>query len=290
MSLREIYLRFIPVLLLTCFLHTGIPIKAQVGLLDREVHLSRNSGEIDQLLKEIGHKGKFSFTYTSQIQTHRMATVLLKKQLVRNHLADIFRYDSIRILEQNNKILLIPLVRKPKAISTVRSIKGLVIDGKSRRPLPYSNIFLNNKSIGTITNMGGRFELKISSSENSDTLGISHIGYKLITFPLSELDTTDLIVRLSSDKVLIREIVVKPLDPIYILTKAIERISLNYDRKPAIYTGFIRESTQQDDKHVSLSEAVINVFKEPYTSMREDQIKIYKGRKGDNIDAKELVE
>jgi hypothetical protein len=290
MSMREAYRCFFPVILLISLLNTGIPALAQKSLLDREVNLSHNIGEIDQLLKEIGRKGNFSFTYTSQIQTHRMASVLLKKQSVRNHLADIFRYDSIQILEQNKKLLLIPLFKKPPLVFNFRSINGLVIDGKTRRPLPFSNIFINNKSIGTISNSAGRFEIKVTPSNNSDTLGISHIGYEIVRIPLSALDTSTLLIRLSAERIQIKEIVVKPLDPIYILTKALESIPANYDRKPALYMGFFRESTQQDNKNISLSEAIISVYKEPLNSIHSDQIKIIKGRKGTNTDEKEFVE
>jgi hypothetical protein len=290
MRMRETYGCFFPFILLIGLLFTVAPAFAQESLLDREVNLSNNTGEIDQLLKEIARKGKFSFTYTSQIQSHRMASVLNKRQLVRDHLADIFKYDSIEILEQNKKILLIPLLKKPKAVINFRSIKGLVIDSKTRRPLPYSNIFLINKSIGTVTNAGGRFELKVVSVDVTDTLGISHIGYEQVNIPIATIDSTVLIIRLSTEKVQIKEIVVKPHDPIYILTKAIERIPSNYDNKPAIFTGFFRESTQQDSKNVSLSEAVINIYKEPYTSLRNDQIKIFKGRKGTNTNEKEFID
>lgn len=290
MSVREIYRYLFPVFLILFIFNTGISIQAQQSLLEEEVNLSRTTGEIGQFLKEIGRKGKFSFTYTSQIQVHRMASVLHKKQMVKNHLADIFRYDSIQFLEQNNKILLIPYRKRITPILHYRLIRGLVIDSKTRRPLPYANIFLFNKTSGTITNSNGRFELKVAPADMTDTLGISYIGYKGITIPLVSLDTTLLIARLSSERIQIRAIVVKPLDPIYILTKAIERIPLNYDRKPALFTGFFRESTQQDNKNISLSEAVINIFKEPYTSLRNDQIRIFKGRKGSNTDEKEFIE
>lgn len=195
-------------------------------------------------------------------------------------------------MEQNNKILLIPAKQKP-VLSAIafRNIKGLIIDGKSRRPLAFSNIFLLNKSIATISNSNGRFELKIPLEEHvNDTLGVSFIGYKLFTIPVSEIDTGIFVARLSSDRVQIKEVIVKPLDPIYIITKAVERIPLNYDHKPAVLTAFFRESTKQDDKNVSLSEAVIDIFKEPYTSLRADQVRIYKGRKGSNTQAKEYVD
>lgn len=280
-----------PVILTLMFLFTGNKALCQESLLDREINLSRNAGEISFLLKELARKGKFSFTYTSEIQVNRMASVLYRKQSVKDHLKDIFRYDSINILEQNRKILLIPLKKElTETVSDFRSIKGLVVDSRSRKPLSYSNIFLRNKSTGTITNFTGRFEIKLPSIADQDTLVVSHIGYEVFTTPVAVIDTGTLIVRLSSGKVQIREIVVKPLDPIYIITKAVENIPYNYDRKPAVFTGFFRESTLQDNKNISLSEAIINVFKEPYTSLREDQIKIFKGRKGTNTDQKEFVE
>lgn len=291
MSLRETNRSSFPVILSILLLFTGIQAFSQEALLDREVNLSRNTGEISLLLKELARKGKFSFTYTSEIKADRMASVLNRRQSVRDHLADIFRYDSIRFMEQNKKILLIPLTKRITEVhSDFRSIKGLVIDGRTRRPLAYSNVFLNNKSTGTITNFNGRFELKISKASDLDTMVVSHIGYELFWIPVTNIDTGTLIVRLSSVKVRIGEVVVKPLDPIYILTKAIENISRNYDRKPSVLTGFFRESTQQDNKNISLSEAIINIYKEPYISSREDQIKIFKGRKGTNTREKEYVE
>jgi hypothetical protein len=290
MSLREKYSCLLPVFLSLIFLLTGISSQAQQNLLDKEVNLSRTTGEIDELLHEISRKGKFSFTYTSHLKVHRMASVLAKKQMVRNHLADIFRYDSVQFVEQNNKILLVPARRKAAPAISFRLIKGLVIDGRTRRPLSYSNIFLVNKSTGTISNTNGRFELKVTPAEQNDTLGVSYIGYKQFKVPLVAVDTGILIVRLSSEKVQIREVIVKPLDPIYILTKSIEQIPDNYDRKAAVFTAFFRESSWRDNTNISISETVVSIFKEPYTSLREDQIKIFKGRKGTNSGEKELYD
>jgi hypothetical protein len=210
--------------------------------------------------------------------------------MVRKHLEDIFRFDSIRILEQNNKVLLIPLQKEKPEFLKNRLIKGIVIDEKSRKPLPYANVFLINKSIGVVSNNAGRFELKIDPSDVSDTLGVSYMGYKMEAVPLDMLDSTLLVVRLSVEKINLKEVVIKPLDPIYIITKAIEKIPENYDRKPAVYTGFYRESTRQDKKNISLSEAIVDIYKEPYTSQRPDQIKIFKGRNGSNTDSKDFVD
>ncbi len=291
MSSRETKRFSFPVFITILLFITGIQTFCQESLLNREINLNRSTGQISTLLKELSRKGKFSFTYTSEIHPERMASVLNHRQALRSHLEDIFRYDSITFLEQNRKILLIPLKKETtEKREHFKLVKGIVVDSRNRRPLPYSNIFLYNKSIGTISNLAGRFTVKIPPEYESDTLQISHIGYEVTGIPVSVIDTTDIVIRLSADKVQIREIVVKPLDPIYIITKAVENIRHNYDDKPALYTGFFRESTQQDNKNISLSEAILNVYKEPYTSFRDDQIKIFKGRKGTNTNEKEYVE
>jgi len=173
MSLRETYPRFLPVVLGFFLLSVISSAQAQQKLLDKEVSLSRTTGEIDQLLNELGRKGRFSYTSTSQLKVHRMASVLNKKQKIRNHLSDIFRYDSLQFVEQKNKILLIPMRRKIAPVITFQQLKGLVIDSRTRKPLSYSNVFLLNKSTRTITNASGRFELKLSMGESDDTIGVS---------------------------------------------------------------------------------------------------------------------
>ncbi len=288
MALRETYRHIFPVLMLLTLLCAPAA-RAQESLLEREVSLSQLTGEISVLLKEISRKGNFTFTYTSQIQVHRIAAVTEKRQLVRDHLADIFRFDSIQFIEENNKILLAP-VRIRSGSPEYRLIHGIVIDARTRRPLAFANIFLLDKSVGTISNAGGRFELKLTHYDSDDTLGVSFLGYKLYTVPLERVDTASLVVRLSSERVQIRETIVKPLDPIYIITKAIESIPRNYDRQPSILTAFFRETTKQDNKNISLSEAVIQIYKQPYNSVREDQVKLFKGRKGSNTDDKTYID
>jgi len=288
--LRETYKLSFPVILLFSLLICSTSVKAQENILDREINLSRTTGEIDFLLRELASKGDFSFTYTSIIQSNRIASVTLNKQMVRDHLKDIFRFDSIDFIEQNNKILLVPRWDNNDEQIQYRLITGLVIDARNRRPLTFANVFLLNKSVGTISNAGGRFELKLSEYSSDDTLGISYMGYKLYKIPLEKIDTSNLIARLTSERVQIRETIVRPFDPIYIITKALENIRLNFGQKQSVLTAFFRETTKQDNKNISLSEAVINIYKEPYLSNREDQVKLSKGRKGSNTDNKEYID
>jgi hypothetical protein len=48
-------------------------------------------------------------------------------------------------------------------------------------------------------------------------------------------------------------------------------------------TGFYRESIMQRRDYLSVSEAVIDIYKAPYTGIQGDQVKIYKGRRSSNV-------
>lgn len=60
------------------------------------------------------------------------------------------------------------------------------------------------------------------------------------------------------------EATVKPNDPNYILKKAIERIPQNYATEAINMNGFYRETIQQDEKFVQLTEAVCDFYYTPY--------------------------
>lgn len=48
-------------------------------------------------------------------------------------------------------------------------------------------------------------------------------------------------------------------------------------------TGFYRETIKQGREYLSISEAVVDIYKAAYTSMQNDQVKVFKGRKGGNV-------
>ena len=55
-------------------------------------------------------------------------------------------------------------------------IWGTIIDMDTKQPISNVNIFLSDKSIGTITDTDGNFSIEVNMLGNH-TLEISHIGY-----------------------------------------------------------------------------------------------------------------
>lgn len=101
-------------------------------------------------------------------------------------------------------------------VSFAQTFSGRVLDYISAEPVPYANIGIINKNIGTVSNLEGEFFIELSSSFDSDTLFISCIGYERQSHLISSLRNTDegndqIVVKLHPKIYELDEVVIKPL-------------------------------------------------------------------------------
>ena len=76
------------------------------------------------------------------------------------------------------------------------------------------------------------------------------------------------------------EVIIHARDARYLVEEAIRKIPENYNPKASMLTGFYRETAQKGRRYISISEAVIDVYKTSYKESAErDRVQIYKGRK-----------
>ena len=89
---------------------------------------------------------------------------------------------------------------------------------------------------------------------------------KIKVFHLSDLKDNGgkNVIALETAPIPIKEIVVKPLDPVSIVEKAINNIPKNYESAPNLMTAFYRETIRKNRTYVSIGEAVVEIFKAPY--------------------------
>lgn len=65
---------------------------------------------------------------------------------------------------------------------------GITVDAITNQPLPYVNIGILNKGIGTVSNVNGKFMLKISKEEHwAETIQFSSIGYETFSMLVRDL-------------------------------------------------------------------------------------------------------
>ena len=66
-------------------------------------------------------------------------------------------------------------------------LRGIIRDRKSNLPLPYVNIGILSKDVGTTTNSKGEFELPLMETNTNDTLRASMVGYEPVVIYLKDV-------------------------------------------------------------------------------------------------------
>ncbi len=182
--------------------------------------------------------------------------------------------------------------RKKSNQQNIVIIKGKVIDAETRTPLVFATVAVKESNVAIVTNIDGEFTLKISDQVSSKNLEISFLGYKNKTVPIIDLkdNGSKNVILLETAPIPIKEIIVKPLDPIAIVEKAINNIGKNYASVPNLMTAFYRETIRKNRTYVSIGEAVVEIFKAPYNNdLRFDGARIYKGRKSTDVERMDTI-
>jgi hypothetical protein len=68
-----------------------------------------------------------------------------------------------------------------------QTISGRVTDAKTGQPLPFVNIGVVGKALGTVTDEQGQFQLPFKESLAADTVRISYLGYRPLLLTLRQL-------------------------------------------------------------------------------------------------------
>jgi len=162
-------------------------------------------------------------------------------------------------------------------------INGQLKDAKTGDKIVYATITVPNTGIGTVSNSDGEFTLKVNTSLNAEFFEVSHMSYATTKFRISEAVGKEKTFYLDIQPIQLKEVSVIPQDARLIVEMAFRNIQKNYSAVPNMMTGFYRESIRQRRDYLSISEAVVDIYKAPYTNRQDDQVKIFRGRMGTNV-------
>lgn len=173
---------------------------------------------------------------------------------------------------------ILPLTaQSPQELITVN---GTVKDRNNHRTLEYVNVSVPGTHVGTITNSDGVFTLKIRKTKNPLFIEFSHLGYRTQRVAIKEESEGERTFLLTPNSVVLEEIIVSPVDARKIVALAMQKVGENYNNLPALHTGFYRETAQKRKKYITISEAVTEIYKSPYSKdVSKDRVRIMKGRK-----------
>ena len=290
------------ILLLVFLLSSGFATgqEENPSVLDRKITLEVHQETITAILDQISALSNVYFSYDASLfEPETKADLKITDQTIRETLFQLFGSKfSIKVLGEQ-VIIALPGTEKisetePEPAITaplIIRIKGKILDGEEKTPLPYSSISVLGKNLGTISNLDGDFELKIPESMKFDSIVISCLGYRQQRLSIAGFGPDSCILNLQPVSVQLNEIKVTVIDANKIIEKLISKISLNYATEPEIMTAFYREVLQQDDEYIDVAEALLEIRKSSYeNSFAEDKIKLIKGRKNLNIRPFQIVD
>ncbi len=162
----------------------------------------------------------------------------------------------------------------------IKEISGKILDGENKQELIFTDIVVDGTNISTVTNSDGEFLLKIPYKYLGEKLVITHLGYERKLLNIVDLGENEKIYLTPSFTELTTVNIAAPqYDARTLVVKTLANKSSAYNDKNALMTAFYRETIKKRRRNASLSEAVVKIHKQPYSSLRNDHIELIKSRK-----------
>ncbi len=156
-------------------------------------------------------------------------------------------------------------------------LKSKISDFATYAPIESASIYIENTTIGTISNTDGKFALVVPREFENDTLVISSIGFKSFRTAIPDFDPAEDIF-LEQDIASLDEIILiadkRPKTGNDIVMRAIEEISDNLPEQPYIQKGFLRHKERNKKEYKWLIESAITLYDSSYASGAKKNLKI----------------
>ena len=159
-------------------------------------------------------------------------------------------------------------------------IGGVVKNARNKKSIEYVSVSAVGTHVGTITNEDGEFILKISDTLNVTEIEFSCLGYYNTKVSIKKQNTLNQEFFMQPQPYPLKEIEVRSWKNVLDLMEiAIKKIELNYSQIPNLLTGFYRETAQKSRRYITVSEAVVQIYKNSYKKATDtDRVQILKGR------------
>ncbi|WP_338731146.1 carboxypeptidase-like regulatory domain-containing protein [Mangrovimonas cancribranchiae] len=156
-------------------------------------------------------------------------------------------------------------------------LRNKIVDSILDYPIESASVYVQNTTIGTVSNIDGKFVLQVPSKHAKDTLVISTIGYKSYKTPVDEFDN-QAIVYLEEDVASLDEVLIvadpRPETGNEVVLKALEKLQENMPDSAYIQKGFLRHKERNTKEFKWLIESAISVYDSGFTSPSSEYLKV----------------
>jgi hypothetical protein len=277
------------VLAVVLFFLFGFSVTGQDDVLEQKYSFKYDSIAIADFLDSLSAHNDISFSYdASLLQGDSIINAHGDSVFLDKWLQTILNGEDVEIHQMDRQII---ISSEPARVSRQAvHIEGIVIDSLSQEPMGMVNIGVAGKTLGTASNRQGRFDFYLPGDYSGEKLVFSSLGYLRDSLIIPSRDTSVVVV-LAETSVELPEVLVRFVEPDKIMREVVRQKKNNYAEDPLILTAFFRESIQQDETYVDVSEAVIEVFKPPYhQEYALERVRFVKGRKGEFTGDMEMID
>jgi hypothetical protein len=169
------------------------------------------------------------------------------------------------------------------------TIEGVIKDKINKNTISNANIYIENTSFGTISNIDGKFKLNIPIEYENMFLLVSSLGYNSLKIKVQDIKFfTEL--NLLPKVIVLKEIVLlgnKELSGNEILKKSLENFSNNYSNLPYESKVFFRHIERNKNNYKLLIESALD-FYDPGFNITSSKIKFNVNEVRRSLDQREI--
>jgi len=269
------------------------------SILDKEIQLPKTKETTYELLNRITGLTGFFFIYDSDIiNSEKKIKFPGGTYTLQQSIYLITQDPQIQIKVVSRHILLYKISTGEdnsigaafvKDTLNYNTIKAVVRDAQSKDPVPYVSVSIAETGIGTITNQSGEFMLKVPFSDSIQNLLISHVGYNQQSIPIELFLNHPVDIYMQTKIVPLEEVIVGIVNPQKIVREMLNSRNVNCQSDPVYFTNFYREGIEKKNTIVSLTEAVLQIYKTGFDASTDDQVKLLKMRKISNNEEQDSI-
>ena len=158
-----------------------------------------------------------------------------------------------------------------------QELKSKIVDFMTLEPLESASVYIQNTTIGTVSNADGKFVLLVPAAHVNDTLVVSSIGYKSYKMAISLFDNSKE-VYLEEDIASLEEVQLvttpRPKTGNDIVMRALKELPENLPQNPYMQKGFLRHKERNKKEFKWLIESAITLYDSSFQSPASKNLKI----------------
>lgn len=282
---------FLPAIILCCL--CSFSLNAQ--LKDQQVSLDSTKRDLPGILQNISAQTGLNFTYNADIfPIGKSFSLAVENQSLERLLDSLLWGMNLDYEVVDKNIVIFPRYRSGTTKKNIPSqttgeasrIRGKIYDSRSGEALAFATIVLLNSNEGIISNANGEFSMLLREGIKDPAFVASMIGYKDQYF---DADTVFLNIPMERDVISLQEVIIRYKNPDEIVSDMISSIPLNYAGEHSYMNAYFREYVRKNGEYINFTEAVIDIAKTPVMSPLNDNVRLIKGRKLNNITTEDSV-